>query len=722
MATKPLLTISILVSNRPDTIEKCLKSLDSLRKNVPCELILTDTGCGPEVREIIEKYADKIIDFEWCDDFAKARNVGLKQARGQWFMFLDDDEWFEDTDDIEQFFLTDLHNRYNFGEYYARNYINQEGTRYADSVAARVVKLFPDVEFEYAVHESLKNMRTPVIRFRSYVHHYGYVYKSYEDCMKHSRRNVILLEKELKKNPHNLHHILQLAQEYKATEDWKSMLSLAEEGIRVHGSDTKSRVSVFGLYVAVLRANISLKKYEDAIACGEKYLQENDLNDLARAAIENMLCRAYYGIGDYEKSIDAIKKYMEIYEIWKQNKSKYINYENLFLNFCFDEEGVIAAYGTAVRVELARNNVKAAKGYFVEMDWHISDLWVFWPMVEIMEETTRSWLKANLQQISDLNDMMKVFMQSDVLKATVLNYLKRWRLEEPELLHAENVEWGKWEEEDWLFLYLKLWNHQENQKEDLMQKYLRMWMERQGCLADSFELDLWDMAEQDEINMEVLIGKLPFYYWQSAVAVACSNKKEDVLDRLQGKFSQFHSMNSFHMLLWRSAYKLRKLQWLCEKEPKMTDVIEELLEYAELTYSLYQGMYRKELFEDGQALLPQECQLSIKLLAMRNAIEQQQYSGAIACVKDALRIMPKLSEVLKYCSMWIDELVAKQHEEQEQANNEMQMLAVAVKKQVRNLLSQNMLDEAQGILQQLRTLVPNDAELQELETELQRRR
>ena len=100
MSKHILLTISILISNRPDTVRKCLDSVQPLLKAVPSELILTDTGCGEQVRSIIEEYTNHIIQFKWCNDFSKARNVGLKQAKGKWFMFLDDDEWFEDTTEI----------------------------------------------------------------------------------------------------------------------------------------------------------------------------------------------------------------------------------------------------------------------------------------------------------------------------------------------------------------------------------------------------------------------------------------------------------------------------------------------------------------------------------------------------------------------------------------------------------------------------------------------
>ena len=114
MSREILLTISILISNRPDTVRKCLDSIRPLLEGVPSELILVDTGCGEQVRQIIEEYTDHIIDFEWCRDFAKARNAGLKKAKGKWFLFLDDDEWFEDTEEIIAFFRSGEYRNYGF--------------------------------------------------------------------------------------------------------------------------------------------------------------------------------------------------------------------------------------------------------------------------------------------------------------------------------------------------------------------------------------------------------------------------------------------------------------------------------------------------------------------------------------------------------------------------------------------------------------------------------
>lgn len=103
---KPILTISILISNNYDNVKRCIESIQPLMKAVDSELILTDTGVDAELRDFLTQYTSHIIDFEWCNDFSAARNVGLRESQGEWFLYLDDDEWFEDTQDISDFLLS----------------------------------------------------------------------------------------------------------------------------------------------------------------------------------------------------------------------------------------------------------------------------------------------------------------------------------------------------------------------------------------------------------------------------------------------------------------------------------------------------------------------------------------------------------------------------------------------------------------------------------------
>ena len=98
------LTISLLVSDRKETLKRCLDSILPLLEEINSELIVVFTGKNPDILETVKQYTSHIIPFTWCNDFSKARNAGLIEAKGEWFLYLDDDEWFENVNEIIQFF------------------------------------------------------------------------------------------------------------------------------------------------------------------------------------------------------------------------------------------------------------------------------------------------------------------------------------------------------------------------------------------------------------------------------------------------------------------------------------------------------------------------------------------------------------------------------------------------------------------------------------------
>lgn len=68
-------------------------SLESIRGQVD-EIILVQTAACPQVKAVGEEFGARILFFPWENDFAKARNFGLKEAEGDWLVLLDADEYF----------------------------------------------------------------------------------------------------------------------------------------------------------------------------------------------------------------------------------------------------------------------------------------------------------------------------------------------------------------------------------------------------------------------------------------------------------------------------------------------------------------------------------------------------------------------------------------------------------------------------------------------------
>jgi Glycosyltransferases involved in cell wall biogenesis len=97
-----MITISLcmIVKNEELVLNNALSSI----KDIVDEIIIVDTGSTDKTKEIAEKFTDKIFDFEWCDDFSKARNYSFSKATCDYCMWLDADDILlpEDQEKLKQ--------------------------------------------------------------------------------------------------------------------------------------------------------------------------------------------------------------------------------------------------------------------------------------------------------------------------------------------------------------------------------------------------------------------------------------------------------------------------------------------------------------------------------------------------------------------------------------------------------------------------------------------
>ena len=69
--------------------------LDSIRIQTfkDYELIIVCDSCTDNTAEIAREYTDKVFEIE-AKRCGFARNKGLEEAKGEWILFMDDDDWF----------------------------------------------------------------------------------------------------------------------------------------------------------------------------------------------------------------------------------------------------------------------------------------------------------------------------------------------------------------------------------------------------------------------------------------------------------------------------------------------------------------------------------------------------------------------------------------------------------------------------------------------------
>ncbi len=85
-----MITISLcmIVKNEEAVLARCLDTVADLVD----EIIIVDTGSTDRTKEIAARYTDKLYDFEWVDDFSKARNFAFSKATQEYIYSADADE------------------------------------------------------------------------------------------------------------------------------------------------------------------------------------------------------------------------------------------------------------------------------------------------------------------------------------------------------------------------------------------------------------------------------------------------------------------------------------------------------------------------------------------------------------------------------------------------------------------------------------------------------
>lgn len=317
-----LLTISLLVSGREETTEKCLESIRPLLDKLDSELILVDTGCGKELREKLLEYTENIVPYRWNDDFASARNAGLEKATGEWFLFLDDDEWFDDVAPIIAFFESGEYQKYGQAVYKARNYFTLDGSSYSDEWVSRMIQLTSDTHFEGKVHESLVPVGEKCKMIEAFVHHFGYAFANDKERLAHSKRNTEILLGLMKDEPNNMRWPLHLLKEYLLIKDTKKLQQVSFDAInRMKEADEPFLNLCRGaFYCAILQSDIWAEDEPKLIKHLEEYRADVRNIHVVKCALEEIGSNGFSGKQNISRAETCCENYFTELELFQKQE------------------------------------------------------------------------------------------------------------------------------------------------------------------------------------------------------------------------------------------------------------------------------------------------------------------------------------------------------------------------------------------------------------------
>jgi glycosyltransferase involved in cell wall biosynthesis len=311
------LSLCMIVKNEESCLERCLDSV----KGFADEIVIVDTGSSDKTKEIAKKFTDKIFDFEWCNDFSKARNFSLSKATGDWIFVLDADEVIDEPNkkrilgainsDADALLIRQREYRRDkktlgFTLIDKKDEFTQDYEGYTSTPVIRLFRNNKKIFFEDSVHETVgKSAAVSGLRIIDrkdiFIHHYKE--EKGEEKFRERQLAYFKIEQEtLKKDPKNARAHYKIAGIYDAIfsdyEQCITHLNLAYE------NGYNERYCLISIGNCLLK----LKKYEEA----EKIFIKALSKGYAEPSIYYNLFKIYSSRKDYRRAKMVLQELIKI--------------------------------------------------------------------------------------------------------------------------------------------------------------------------------------------------------------------------------------------------------------------------------------------------------------------------------------------------------------------------------------------------------------------------
>ena len=668
------LTISLLISNRLDTIPRCLDSLRPILDAIPSELILIDTSKNPEVSTLLKTYTDKVYEFEWCNDFAKARNEGVRRAKGEWFMFLDDDEWFVEAQPIIDFFQSGEYKEYSLAHYQIRNFEDVDYTIYSDCWVSRLVRLEEGVVFAGKIHEYFTNIVGKETHLDAMAYHSGYIFDTEEKRLARAERNIPLLEEMLEEEPDNIRWMIQLVQEKRSLREWEWIEDFCKKCIEKI-TDTKQldiRTHFGTFYAGLVEALMFQAKHKESIAWCEKALVDERSTDLLKALIYNRIAENSLALRDWEKAVEYAKKYLYEYEkLSKNDKLMQNQMQALLVRHAFDESYLQKAYCLLVYEGFKKGSTKELKTYYDKLGWgtffnYVTDTLVRL-LVEVMQE-----VKEEPILVRALNDAC----QNEQLRQVACAKARELEQDNPESFQKILPMYAKVDSDFWFIWYAKMLQADVNHNKKVVLKAIEGLLH---AIANVFYLTdkVYEIAAKYEVILPPLWEKVAGDDWERQLKVYVAGVDDARLNHTQKLIKEAYRGDSRMLVVFNRAVQEK---YIIAGPEQFWDLQE------------YYGLL-KEYF----------------------GLEEQDKLKDLNRLKEAVESNPQFAEGIGAFIHLYPEFERQRAEKQ---RKEMESLRIQVIEQVRGMIASGQKQAALQIVGQLKQMFPEDLEVAALALEV----
>ena len=290
------LSLCAIVKNEEKSLPQCLESV----KDVVDEIVILDTGSTDKTVGIAEQFGAQVHHFQWCDDFAIARNEALKYVRGEWVLVLDADEVLEPA------ILPQLRQAIEAEDNLVVNLIRHEvgSSQSPYSLISRLFRRHPAIKFTRPYHalidDSITELLTREPQWRVVslnevaILHYGYQAEAIASLDKYTRARL-MMEKFLANHPNDPYVCSKLGALYLQSGSIKNGIKFLKQGLK---SNLAEPPVLFEIYYSLGNAYTRQKDYERA--------QKNYQKAIAQPILPKLKIGAYNNLGSLLLNLGAL--------------------------------------------------------------------------------------------------------------------------------------------------------------------------------------------------------------------------------------------------------------------------------------------------------------------------------------------------------------------------------------------------------------------------------
>ncbi|MDU2063419.1 MAG: glycosyltransferase family 2 protein [Sporomusaceae bacterium] len=300
------LSINMMVKNEERNLERCLNSLQELRRLVPSELIIVDTGSTDNTVDIAKKYTDQVYFHPWENDFSAMRNTTIGYAKGEWILIMDADEELTEVQPIVNFLNSPDRKRFGAVAIDGKNFTDSnDQNSFSMMMTLHLFKNDGYFHYEGAVHNQ------PVFKGEAYylpvtLHHYGYLADDPVLMERKFQRTSGILKSELEKDPENMYYWYQLSVSYGMHNDIALAVDAIEKAYRLYKKQ-KTELSMY-IYTHMAMMYQMAREFDKVEAICEESLQVKE----GYIDICYFLAEAKTALGKKAEGIKYYEKYFRM--------------------------------------------------------------------------------------------------------------------------------------------------------------------------------------------------------------------------------------------------------------------------------------------------------------------------------------------------------------------------------------------------------------------------